>query len=225
MLCARRVSAFGLLLSFSSLLGMSSCLYDSGKRCDEKQIYNDSAGLCVCDSSQGVVTGEHGCVPCAEHQVAKDDVCSCEEGYSLTAGGVCEIVPDALGLACTKDADCKDATYSSCHLLDDGTGYCTNTGCSDDVKCTGGFGCATSATPTYCERPPSGAGKSCASDADCAGTEATFCETYNTHVCYVKDCSLTKNDCFPGKECCDLTKRSLGLITSPLCVDSGTCTQ
>ena len=136
-------------------------------------------------------------------------------------GAACEKAPDALGLACGSDQDCTDATFNTCHLLDGGSGYCTNVGCAEG-ECTGDYACDTVATPTYCARPPDGAGKSCMSDADCAGTEATWCDIYTSHVCYVEGCAVDGNDC-PGKECCDLAIASGGLLKKTICVDSGTC--
>lgn len=225
MVSARRISALGMLIAFSSLLGLSSCLYDSGNRCDSGQAYDANAGLCVCTGNFIAGTkadGSQGCVACAEHEVAKNDACGCEEGYQRpTPDGACTIVPDALGLACKTDKDCTDSTYDTCHLLDDGSGYCTNVGCARD-ECTGGYACDTVANPSYCARPPVGAGNSCKSDFDCAGTEATYCETIQSHVCYVEGCAVDGNDC-PGKECCDLSVPSLGTIKKTICVDLGAC--
>jgi len=221
----RRISAWGMLVAFSSLLGVSSCLYDSSDRCDPKQVYDANAGLCVCTGNTIAGTkpdGSQGCVDCAEHEVASNDACVCEEGYQRpTPEAACVIVPDALGLACDSDDDCADATFDTCHLLDDGSGYCTNIGCAPG-ECTGGYACDTVVTPSYCARPPAGTGMSCATDADCAGTEATFCETFQSHTCFVEGCALDGNDC-PGKDCCDLTGPSLGMIKKTICVDSGTC--
>ena len=187
MVSVRRISALGMLAVFSSLLGLSSCVYDSSNRCDEGQDYNANAGLCVCKGNTIAGTtdeGTQGCVPCGEHEIASNDVCACEEGYQKpTPDAACTIVPNALGLACESDEDCSDATYGTCHLLDDGSGYCTNVGCSSQSECTGGYACDTMAVPTYCVRPPAGAGQSCADDAGCAGTEATWCDTFVTHVC------------------------------------------
>jgi len=220
MFSRRRLSALGMLAAFSSVLGLSSCLYDSGDRCDAGQAYDSSAGLCVCTGN--TVAGNEGCVPCAEHELASNDACGCEPGYARpTPGAACVLVPGALGLACESDADCTDETYAVCHGLADGSGYCTNVGCAVG-ECTGGYACDTSAEPSYCARPPDGAGKSCQSSDDCAGTAATWCDTYRSHVCYVEGCTLGGNDC-PGKECCDLAVSSFGLIEKTICVDPGTC--
>jgi hypothetical protein len=212
----------GLLLAFTSLGGASSCLYHSSDRCDPGQIFEAENGLCVCDAKQNLIAGDHGCIACGDHQVAANDACGCEDGYTLV-GGTCQLVPLALGMSCTADKDCTDAKYNRCHVVAGGGSYCTNTGCADNTGCDGGFGCNTSTDLAYCEQPPSGAGKSCATDADCAGTDATYCENHNSHVCYVEGCSLTANDCFPGKDCCDLTGPSFGTIKKQICVDSGTC--
>ena len=220
---ARRVSTVGLLLSFASLGGVSSCLYDSSHRCDEGQSFDAVAGVCVCEAALNLIAGEHGCVACGAHEVAANGACGCEAGYARTDGGLCKLPPEALGAACTDNAGCTDPTFNACHVSSAGSGYCTLADCSSDADCTGGYACNLSVTPSFCQKPPEGAGKTCASGDDCAGTAATYCETYKTHVCYVEGCSLTKNDCFPGKECCDLTGPSFGTIQKQICVDSGAC--
>jgi len=225
MISVRRISALGMLVSLLSLLGLSSCLYESSERCDSDQVYDSSVGLCVCTGNTvpgNNPDGSPGCVPCGEHELSSHDACVCEEGYERpSADGDCVLVPDAQGLACQSDADCTDATYDTCHLLDDGSGYCTNVGCAVG-ECSGGYACDTEATPSYCARPPTGAGMPCGSDDDCVGPEATWCDTFRTHVCYVQGCSLTGNDC-PGRECCDLAVASGGFIKNTICVDLGSC--
>lgn len=220
MLCRSRISALGLLLAFTSMGGASSCLYHSSDRCDPGQIYDADAGLCECDNSMGLVTGEHGCVSCGDHQVVKADACVCEDNYELV-GTECK--PTKRGLACMTDRDCNDAKYNTCHALSSDGGYCTNTGCAVDTDCDGGYACDTSTAPSYCERPPTGDGQACLSNKDCEGTQATFCESFMTKVCYVQGCSLTTNDCFGGKECCDLTGPSGGVYKTQICVVAGSC--
>ncbi|MET0790199.1 MAG: hypothetical protein ABW061_01645 [Polyangiaceae bacterium] len=212
-----------MLLAFLGLLGVTSCLYDSGSRCDPGQRFDSAAGLCVCDEAQNLIAGDLGCVSCGEHEVAGNDTCACAQGFARpSAGAACTDFPPALGTPCESNKDCPDATYDTCHLTSDTSGYCSNA-CTDSSSCAGGYACDTAATPSYCKRPPTGQGQSCASDDDCAGTDATWCEIFNTHVCYVQGCSLTKNDCFPGKECCDLSTASAGLMKNPICVDTGSC--
>jgi hypothetical protein len=220
MFCRSRTSVAGLLLALTSFGGASSCLYHAGDRCDPGQIYDANAGLCECDNSMGLVTGDHGCVTCGDHQVVKADSCQCADNYEMV-GTACQ--PTTRGLACASDKDCNDAKYNACHILPDSGSYCTNTGCTDDTSCDGGYACNTSTDPAYCERPPTGDGQPCQSSMDCQGTDATFCESFKTKVCYVQGCSLTTNDCFGGKECCDLTGPSGGLFKTQICVVAGSC--
>lgn len=91
--------------------------------------------------------------------------------------------------------------------------------------CVAGYARATAADPCT-ELPadamkPTGEDAQCTSDADCAGFEASFCDTFVTGTCLVPNCTLAPNDsCFVGKECCDLS--SFGLST--LCIAAGACT-
>lgn len=220
MFARSRISGVGMLLAFVSLGGASSCLYHSSDRCDPGQVYNADAGLCVCDESLNKVAGDHGCETCDRNATAKDDVCTCNDGFS--GDGITCV---AVGAACKADADCKDKRYDTCHLSSADSGYCTNSGCTtvDDAACSAGYKCDLSGKTGYCERPPSGAGMACKTNDDCTGTDATYCESFNTHQCYVQGCSLTANDCFPGKECCDLAPLSGGLVTAVICVDAGKC--
>jgi hypothetical protein len=42
------------------------------------------------------------------------------------------------------------------------------------------------------------------------------------HQCLVQGCSLTSNDCFEGRTCCDLSKVGM---PEPLCLPQGACPQ
>lgn len=124
----------------------------------------------------------------------------------------------ALGAECSTDSSCSDPAFNHCEMSTTG-GYCTSTGCSEG-ECSGGYACDTSASPSVCRRPPNGLGKSCTSASDCAGTEATFCDTFMAHACLVANCSLEPNNCFTGYECCDLSPFG---VPAPLCVPTGAC--
>lgn len=224
MLFRPRVSGTAALLALASLAGASSCLFKASDRCDPGQVYDADAGLCVCDEKQNKIAGDHGCIECGANATAKNDVCTCDEGFTGD-GMTCIEKPKALGADCKTDSDCKDDTYGTCHLLNADSGYCTNSGCTsvNDQSCSAGYACNSSASPGYCQRPPSGAGMSCTNNSDCENGEATYCESFKTHQCFVQDCSLIANDCFPGKECCDLGPLSGGIVKAHICVDSGTC--
>jgi hypothetical protein len=214
----RRFLAASLLLGFVSL-GASSCLYNSGDRCDPGQTFDPGSGLCVCAAGSNTITGQYGCVACGKHQIAQNDACSCEPGYSMV-GTDCQLSPEGLGLACQADTDCTTAPYTSCQT-GSGAGYCTNTSCMTTDDCTGGYACNTTSTPSFCEQPPLGEGMSCASSADCTGA-ATYCETFSAHTCFVP-CTVGGDPCFSNEDCCDLSTLSGGIVKAVICVPSGTC--
>lgn len=67
---------------------------------------------------------------------------------------------------------------------------------------------------------PTGQDEPCQSDADCANFEASFCDIFVTQTCLVPNCTLTPDNCFTGKECCDLTNFGLPFT---LCIAAGAC--
>jgi hypothetical protein len=72
---------------------------------------------------------------------------------------------------------------------------------------------------------PSGQDMPCSSEADCAGTDATFCETLQSNVCLVQGCAVGDSSCAPGRECCDLSAIPLGGFDTAggLCIPEGAC--
>jgi hypothetical protein len=197
----------------------SSCLYDANDRCDPSQRFDADSGVCLCIGN--TVPGAHGCVACPAHELAQSGSCSCEIGYARPpAGGDCALIPAALGAACDPSGnDCSNSAYPTCQAVASGGGYCTSSGCASNADCSGGYACNTSGSASYCQRPPTGVGQTCTSSADCANSEATYCETLQSHVCLVQGCSKSPDDCFSGNACCDLT--TLGLPT--LCLPAGAC--
>ena len=204
---------------FSAFLA-AGCLVDLNQRCGENQHYDAENVNCACDS--GFALQGTTCAPCAENEVGSPDGCVCADGYVRPAPeDACQPKTDALGMACdTQSAPCADATYSHCQTTAGTSGYCTSTGCGGAADCADGYACDKTTSVPYCRRPPVGAGQSCAAAADCAGTEATFCDTMVTHQCRVQGCTLSPDDCFSGTECCDLS--GFGL-PQPICVQAGTC--
>jgi hypothetical protein len=66
-----------------------------------------------------------------------------------------------------------------------------------------------------------GFGRSCASDADCAGHEASFClKLQAPFICVVSGCKTTPDSCTNGHACCDLM--SVG-VPLQLCLPSESC--
>jgi len=209
------------LLPWVALLASSfGCVYDPSHRCDENETLSSDGRQCTCVPSAAMTA--HGCTLCKANEVPGKGTCDCAPGYSRpTPDAACQQAPSALGLACDpQSAPCTDATYSTCHLTSGSAGYCTSTGCSTSADCASGYACDTSASPFFCARPPVGAGQACQSTADCAGTEATYCDSAVTHQCHVEGCTLAPDNCFSGSVCCDLS--TFG-VAKPFCVQTGTC--
>jgi hypothetical protein len=205
-----------LAIVMGGVLGASQagCVYDADEPCGEDLVvYGDNA-RCVCP--EGTAYTPTGCVACGEHEVPTEAGCSCEEGYSRpTADAACEETPSGLGADCDPAAPACEAPYDHCEPTSDG-GYCTTEDCTTNADCEGGYACN---EDSVCQRPPLGLGAACTGHADCAGTEATYCDTFVTNTCQVQGCQLDPNDCFSGFDCCDLS----GFGLPALCVATGMC--
>jgi hypothetical protein len=142
---------------------------------------------------------------CDEHMEDYGDAikCVCVPGYAMTEGGCIKCrANESPGV---DGCECDEGFVRS------GAGRCERAP-AEDAAC---------AMDTNCDdvEPPTGVGLECTSDADCAGTDATYCETLVSHACVVQGCSVEENDCFEGNECCDLS--AFGMPT--LCVLEGRC--
>lgn len=196
----------------------AGCVLDTDDKCGERQVIWGDDEQCVCE--EGSAYTPEGCVPCTANEVASATGCACATGFARPSPELaCAEIPVGIGVACSTAAECLDLPYPVCQAAAVGSGYCTSANCTTSAECAAGYACNTTATPTYCQRPPLGAGTSCTSPADCAGTEAIFCDTFVTRTCRVQDCSLAADDCFEGTECCDLSMYSI----PNLCVVGGTC--
>lgn len=193
------------------------CVLDTENPCGNGQVpWEGNEERCVCAEGYGYTP--QGCVRCGEHELpAPGGGCMCEPQYARGPSGVCEPVPEGIGTPCTTDAECTPG-FPHCQPSAAG-GYCTKTGCASSAECAG-YACNTSGAPSFCQRPPFGAGQSCESDADCADTEAVFCDVFVSRTCLVPGCTVAPADsCFEGFECCDLS--GFGLPT--LCLPEGQC--
>lgn len=215
----RRPALKGSILWVAFAISGGCVLEDGNDRCGPNQLLWSSNERCVCAEGTAYMP-EQGCVPCGEHEVAAAAGCVCETGYGRTpATGLCEPIPEGIGTPCTSNAECLNPAFPHCQLTPSGEGYCTTLGCVDDAGCSGGYACNITETPSFCQRPPTGNGVPCTSDADCAGYDASYCEVFVSGTCLVRDCSVTPDSCFTGFECCDLTPYSL----PTLCLAEGLC--
>jgi hypothetical protein len=196
-----------LLLGGLALVTAGSCVYDSDSRCGPHQVLNtDAEAMCVCDKDS-VATAD-GCVPCGAHEVPGATACECAEGYArASANARCTETTPASGGQGSGGSNATGGTPASGGTTDGGT---TGTGgasssCAKDGDCADGYVCNTKVSPSVCRKRPEGLGKACTTPADCAGTEATFCDAFQTKACTVEGCSLDPDDCLPGYTCCDLS--------------------
>lgn len=197
-----------------AFVGLSGCLYDADARCGPGQVL-DSAEACVCAPGNVPVyraitvlaptnpTAKRpftACAPCDANQVVSGDACVCAVGFVRGPTGC---VPSNLGATCTADADCATGDQTHCRLPD---GYCTKLSCAGLADCNkdADYACATTATPTYCRRPPVGQGRPCTTmgpDPVCS-SEAPVC---TQNACASAGCH-SDADCSPSRKCCDFSK-------------------
>ncbi|WP_437298276.1 hypothetical protein [Sorangium sp. So ce426] len=190
-------------------------------RCGENEEVGPSG--CLCKAGYGRADAAVSCSACGENEVTgATGACECAPGFSrASAEAPCTATPAGLAAACdTATTPCPEAAYSYCHAASGTSGYCTSQGCEGPADCAVGYMCDLTVAPSYCRRPPIGAGKPCAGDADCAGTEATYCNVQLTQKCQVQGCTLSPNNCFTGTVCCDLTAYG---VEQYQCVAEGSC--
>lgn len=193
---------------------LGGCLYDASERCGPAMTFDPVLAACVCDSD--AVTTGLGCVPCAPDEIVVNGACSCPAGATKNDDNVCEHVA-GLGDPCVDGTSCTSDVYAVCAPATAGTAASTCTSaCTSNADCGGAYTCATWEPVPYC-RPYAGLGKSCGSSADCAGTDAPYCETYQIHSCIVAGCSLETDNCPRDSTCCDFSVYGLGTLCAGAC--------
>lgn len=204
-----------------SSAALAACIIDSGDPCGPNQVVTGEHNeLCVC--APGAVLVEARCVPCGEHEVPGAAGCVCDTGYQRAAPtDPCTAATSSMGFACDAgSAPCADPAYPRCEAVHGTAGYCTKEGCTTDAECGGGYTCSSAQSPSFCEKlAPTGEGEACAAAADCAGKEASLCDTFMTQTCLVQNCTTTPDSCSKGRLCCPIP----GFVN--LCVLEGECVQ
>jgi hypothetical protein len=131
------------------------------------------------------------------HDGKQDERCICMEGFSATAAGCVPCGANEVAdpaLGCAcADGFVRESASAPCTMLAAGV------------------------------TPPTGLDKPCTSNADCAGLEASFCDTFVSHTCLVQGCTTSPDNCFTGKECCDFT--TMVPEWGTLCIAAGACQQ
>jgi hypothetical protein len=205
--------------TYFSVLGVAvaslgGCSVDDADQCGPNMVYSDEQRVCLCVDNAIEVAG--GCEECADSEVVDraSNQCVCPEGQVRVDGTTCQEI-GGLGDECNStDLTCEDAVYTVCAMPPGAqAGYCTKP-CAEDADCEDAYTCADWEEEPYC-RSYSGAGRPCESDADCAGTDAAACDTFQSHTCLVAGCSLELDDCPRGTGCCDLSAYGAGTLCIP----------
>ena len=143
--------------------------------------------------------------PCGDElQPAAGGACVCPEGQRLLAG---ECVALEEMTASTAAASCAPGAGCEC----DSSGGCPE-GELCDVHGSG-----------LCTRAPVGLGSPCSSAADCAASEATYCDTFATRSCQVQGCKEQGGVCPGDLVCCDFALLTLSLCVPMSAAPGGQC--
>ena len=188
---------------------LAGCIVEDGdKACGPHQVKVSSDGARYCECAPGFVLDpkdEHRCIACGENEESVNGECQCSEGYARPSEGA-PCGTSTLGVACSPSEPCV-GEFPIC--TDEG--YCSFEGCKSSSDCLlPGWLC----TAGVCKKPPEGYGKECSATADCAGTAATYCDTFRTHTCLVEGCGKGKA-CPADWGCCDLSP----FAPMPLCFE------
>jgi hypothetical protein len=217
----RRLACGILAMALTGALASAGCLYDPKDRCGDRQIYQPDIDFCACADGYGLIDGV--CQKCGEHEHGvRMSGCVCEEGYArASASEPCTKID--IGKFCATDEDCGGGKLS-CHVVNSQDGYCTETGCATSSDCTVPiYQCNRDQTVTYCQRPPTGLLNPCASDADCAGFEADYCEVIDNKFCIVGNCAPNPAICQPDDVCCNIIAGGISVCIPASAVPNGNC--
>ena len=198
-------------LSILVLVVTTGCVYDANELCGPHMKYDTSLDVCLCDDSS--IADGLRCTLCPADEVAVAGACGCAPGSTKNSAGVCDRVV-GLGDPCQSASDCTNPGYAYC--APGVTGSSCTSACASDSDCGDSYTCATWEPQPYC-REFVGLGMSCTSAADCAGTDATFCDTYQSHTCIVAGCTVGDGACPRGTLCCDFSQYGFGTLCAAAC--------
>jgi hypothetical protein len=160
--------------------------------------------VCPAGSVSGSVLGR--CAVCGAYERAAGTACQCVEGY----------VRDATTRQCAAEPSPGDPDAS---VAAPAPGGPLGGECSMSNACAPGLLCDIHDTG-LCVAGPAGLGMTCGATADCAGTEATYCESFSTRTCQIQGCRETSGRCPGDMACCDFS-----IIGVSLCVPSDALTE
>jgi hypothetical protein len=160
-----------------------------------------------------------GCNPCGENEDSDGITCACKPGYTRPSEGAA-CMASSLGAACSSNAECG-GQFSFC-VMDGADGYCSSEGCTSSADCEPHWYCEQDGSSSVCKKPPEGYRQACAGPDDCAGTAATFCDSFQTQSCQIQGCG--KGAPCPGDwSCCDISLIGISLCIEPSGIVDGAC--
>lgn len=218
----QKLCGVALVLLSASAAG---CILTNDK-CDAHQVeVPGDYAICVCEENAAPNSSGAGCTPCGENEVVKDRVCTCQAGFVRASGtGIC--TASAIGASCSS-APCS-AEFPFCYGEGTPAAYCTRRDCASNADCPESWSCENSAGTRYCRKAPSGLGVSCTSSPDCAAYEASYCEAFQSHTCFIQGCAVGTATCPNEWLCCDyalLVNSPLSTCIPPAQAAGGVCPQ
>jgi hypothetical protein len=195
-------------LAYASAGLTLGCLVDLDAPCGEGFVPNGSGG-CTCLPDSVVVAGQ--CTPCDAHSHPSGQSCVCDRGFEQVGGRG----------ACVAEADPPAQSLDASTPGADSAPPLSNT-CSASIECSAGQLCDVHGSKT-CVASPDGLGISCKASADCAATEATYCDTFSTHTCQLQGCKDQAGVCAGDLTCCDYAILGTSLCVPPESLQAGEC--
>ena len=215
-----RLRAVAFYFGLSMLLLAAGCIVaDGDATCGPNQAAVSGAGSHYCLCAPGFVIDDDavGCKACGENEEGKHDECVCKAGYVRSSGTCAE---SSLGAVCESSTDCS-GDFSTC-VMDQAGGYCSSAGCTSSNDCQPSWFCSGKASDAVCKKPPDGYQKPCAGAADCAGTSATYCDSFQTHSCVIEGCGAGV-PCPGDWSCCNISLIGVSLCIPPSGLAQGAC--
>jgi hypothetical protein len=199
-----------------------SCLVAEGDAaCGEHQQQVSEPGTlyCLCEPGFVIDDDDIGCKACGENEDSDGRTCTCKPGFTRPLGGG-ECMMTSLGAACSSDEECA-GDFPIC-VVDGADSYCTSDGCASSADCQPNWFCDADGDGSVCRKPPAGYRQPCDGADDCAGTAATYCDSFQSHSCLIQGCG--KGAPCPGDwSCCDISLIGVSLCIEPSGLTDGAC--
>ncbi len=140
----------------------------------------------------------------------RGDVARAVDAADAPAVDVADALPSQDGGPAAVDAADTSPSQDAGRAADVGRPRCVAT-----TDCESGDYCDLGAATPVCRPLPTGQGTACSRSADCAGFEASYCETMVSETCLVRDCTPALNNCSDDYRCCDLAPLGMPALCLP----------